>query len=230
MRKMKLEKPRSLTEIVVERLKEAIINGEIGLGENISEEKLAKGFGVSRSPVRDALSILQLQGFVTVKPKKGSFVFTPTIEDVVHICEHREILEMNAADLAVRKAKQKMINELEAVISDMDAAMSREDTVAYEQLDTYFHQLFFTHCGNPYLNDSFNLVSGRVAALRTHLTSPEKKLRELSFSEHKQFVELLLKEELGEFRKLLARHINRTLKVYIEALKTPKEVSLNLST
>lgn len=226
---MKLKKPKSLTEMVVERLKEAIINGEIGLGENISEEKLAGSFGVSRTPVRDALSILQLQGFVTVKSKRGSFVFTPTTEDVVHICEHREILESNAAELSVRKAKHAIINDLQKTVSNMAEAMRVDDPVTYGQLDIRFHQSLFTHCGNPYLVDSYNLTSGRIAALRTHLTRPFEELRELSFAEHQRIVKLLEGEDFVTFRHLLGLHISRTLEIYTKALDENREMERKLS-
>ena len=226
MRQMKIDKPKSLTETVVERLRYAIINGEIGLGENISEEKLAVSLGVSRTPVRDALSLLQLQGLVTVRSKKGSFVFTPTIDDVVLICEYREILEVNAAELAIRRAKRALIDAMKETVSDMTAAMKVEDHVAYGQLDTSFHQLFFIHCGNPYLEDAYNLTSGRIAALRTHLTRSVEKLRELSFAEHKRFVELLEVEDFDAFRELLRRHIDDTLEIYIKALNSKAEKPL----
>ena len=85
--KLRIDPPKTLTEIVAAKLREAIIEGHYAFGENISEDKLAAAFGVSRTPVRDALNALQFTGLVTVKPKRGSFVFNPTIEDVGEICD-----------------------------------------------------------------------------------------------------------------------------------------------
>lgn len=79
---LRVEQPKSLVTIVEERLRNAIIDAEMGFGESLSEEALSEALGVSRTPVREALARLQLQGLVTIVPKKGTFVFAPTEEDV----------------------------------------------------------------------------------------------------------------------------------------------------
>lgn len=218
MRHMKINQPKSLTEMVVARLRQAIVDGEIGLGENISEEKLAESFGVSRTPVREALAQLQLQGLVTVQSKRGSFVFTPTIQDVERICEYRKMLEVGAARIAISHNKGELLASLHSILVSMEQAIERGDVVVYGQLDTAFHQAFFDHCGNSYVCDAYQLVSGRIAALRTHLTRPVASLREQSFNEHHAFVELLNQEDFAGFERLVMQHVDRTGDIYVGAL------------
>lgn len=218
MKDMKIKQPKSLTEMVVARLRKAIVDGEIGLGENISEEKLAESFGVSRTPAREALAQLQLQGLVTVQSKRGSFVFTPTIQDVERICEYRKMLETGAARIAVGHNKGALLVSLRRILSSMAQAMEHGDIVAYGQLDTDFHQAFFDHCGNSYVCDAYQLVSGRIAALRTHLTRPAASLREQSFAEHQTFIELLDQENFADFERLVMQHVDRTGEIYVGAL------------
>ena len=88
--------PRSLTALVTERIREAIVDGRFALGEALSELKLAAALNVSRTPVRDALTALQLQGLIDVRPQSGSFVFLPSEEDVAELAEFRRVLEMTA--------------------------------------------------------------------------------------------------------------------------------------
>src|SRR2546427_28669 len=93
MKSFKLDTPKSLSQKVMLRLRQAIIEGELKLGAVIAEEMLAQSFGVSRTPVREAMSLLQAQGLVVVKPQVGSFVFTPSAADIVELCTFRILFE-----------------------------------------------------------------------------------------------------------------------------------------
>lgn len=218
MKQMRIEQPKSLAEMVAIRLRKAIIDGEIGLGENIAEEKLAESFGVSRTPVRDALIQLEQQGLVVIQPKRGSFVFTPTAQDVVLICEYRKTIEVKAMQLAVARNKETLLKRLQELVEAMDGAMRRSDPVGYGRLDTDFHQAFVDCAGSPYFVDAYALVSGQIAALRTHLTRPIEHLRELSFSEHKAFIGLVRGEDFTGFQSLMDTHVDRTGEIYVTAL------------
>ena len=100
MKSLKLEPPKSRARLVCERLRDAIIDGGFALGSMIPEETLAQSFGVSRTPVREALNLLQIQGLVVIRPQVGSFVFSPSVADIEALCRFRMILEPRAAELA----------------------------------------------------------------------------------------------------------------------------------
>ncbi|MHA6689887.1 GntR family transcriptional regulator [Devosia sp. A449] len=219
MKDMKLEQPRSLAEMVAVRLRSAIIDGEIGLGESIAEEKLAESFGVSRTPVRDALVILQMQGLVTVQPKRGSQVFIPTVEDVVLMCEFRKLTEVNAMELAIQRNKASLVASLRTTVAAMGQARENHDAVLYGKLDTNFHQAFVDFSGNPFIADAYALVAGQIAALRHHLTRPIESLREISFAEHNQFVDLVEQGDVKGFREVMDLHVDRTGAIYVSALE-----------
>ena len=120
--RLKIEAPKSLATLVAQRLREAIIDGEFALGEMIPEETLAASFGVSRTPVREALNQLQLAGLVVIRPQRGSYVFEPTEADIAAICEFRCLLEPRAAELAYRHAREATAAALQAAISEMEEA------------------------------------------------------------------------------------------------------------
>lgn len=222
MKDMKIEQPRSLAEMVAVRLRSAIIDGEIGLGESIAEEKLAESFGVSRTPVRDALVLLQMQGLVTVQPKRGSFVFIPTVEDVVLMCEFRKLTEVSAMELAIQRNKARLVASLRSTIEGMSRARENHDAIQYGKLDTTFHQAFVDLSGNPFIADAYALVSGQIAALRHHLTRPIESLREISFAEHHQFIDLVEQGDVKGFREVMDLHVDRTSAIYVNALETAK--------
>jgi DNA-binding GntR family transcriptional regulator len=204
---MQIEQPRTLTEMVVERLREAIIDGEFAFGENISEDKLATAFGVSRTPVRDALSALQFTGLVTVRPKRGSFVFTPSGAEVGEICDYRLMLEREALRLAMAGDRAGFLAALEDALARMRARMAAGDELGYVRVDREFHSLFFAHCGNRLVQTAFDLVEARVATIRTALNARFKQRREASFEQHVEIVAALRAGDWPRVDAVLGRHI-----------------------
>lgn len=217
---LRIEAPRSLTAMIIDRLERAIVEGEFGLGAMISEETLAKSFGVSRTPVRDALAALAGTGLVVILNKKGSFVFQPTIEDTAILCEYRTILEIQAVRLCHARARTEALASWREAIAEMDRA-STDDAVAYGRADSRFHRALFDHCGNAYLADAYRLAAGKVAALRTHLTARSRPRRDTSYEEHRAMADLFEAGDIPALETLLAEHIDRTRKVYWEALAEP---------
>lgn len=225
---LRIEAPKSLTEMVAARLEQAIVDGEFGLGEAIPEDRLAKAFGVSRTPVRDALTALQRAGLVTIQPKRGSFVFRPSAEDAAAMCDYRFLLEREGLRLSLARAPGAAHAAMCAVIDAM-APVRSADAVAYGHADTQFHETFFAHCGNAYLTDGYRLVSRRVAALRTHLTARVEERRATSFDEHRRMVRLFAAGDLDALFALLDEHIARTRRVYEDILPAPDHAPLRLA-
>ncbi|WNJ91524.1 GntR family transcriptional regulator [Bosea sp. 685] len=218
MLSLKLQPTKSLAQKAVARLRQAIIEGELPLGAFIAEEMLAQSFGVSRTPVREALNQLQLQGLVVVKPQVGSFVFSPDAEDIATICQFRIILEPKAAELAYNRDRDSVVTEIEAAIAGMEQALKAKDNVAYGRADTALHEAFFNHCGNRYLQESYRLVAGRVAALRTNLSSPIDVQTPRSFEEHRAILGFFQAGDFASFTSLMTAHIANSGETYAKAL------------
>lgn len=203
---LRLQHPQSLSEMVAERLRVAIIDGEFALGEAISEDKLATAFGVSRSPIRDALNALQFTGLVEVRSKRGSFVFFPTEDEVRELCEYRFILENEAAMMALRADPKELSIRLEAAINAMAGAEEADDRRAYGHADTAFHTCFFDLCGNELIRAAHRLAEARIATLRTMLTAPFDDRRASGLQQHRDMAAQLLAENLDGFAGMLKLH------------------------
>ena len=219
MRSFKLNSPKSLSQKVMLRLRQAIIDGELKLGAVIAEEMLAQSFGVSRTPVREAMSLLQAQGLVVVKPQVGSFVFTPSAADIVELCTFRVLIEPKAAELAYRHDRDGVTKTLTAAVAEMKRSLAAKDTLAYGSADTAFHDALFAHCGNHYLIQSYQLIAGRVAALRTNLSSPIDIQTPASFDQHRQMLHLFAQGKFGAFAELMTLHITNSGHAYARALE-----------
>ena len=220
---LKIEQPPSLAELVVRKVREAILNGEFALGEKIGEESIAAACGVSRTPVRDALIQLQLQGLVTVIPKKGSFVFQPDEADVLAICDYRLMLETHAASLLCHADKKVIRADFDAALHRMERAVDREDPIAFHRADTTFHLVLIDHCGNPYIREAYSRATGRLTALRTNLAAPTMEYVRESFDEHRRIAELTVAGDLDTLDAVLRVHIGRTREVYARALRALRD-------
>jgi DNA-binding GntR family transcriptional regulator len=219
MKSFKLDPPKSLAQKVVGRLSQAIIEGELPLGSIIAEETLAQSFGVSRTPVREALNQLQLQGLVVIRPQVGSFVFSPDAEDIATICQFRIILEPKAAQLAYDHDREGTLGEVAAAIAEMELAVKARDNVAYGRADTALHDAFFNRCGNRYLQEAYRLVGLRVAALRTNLSAPIDVRTPVSFEQHRDFLRHFESGDFEAFEKLMTSHILGSGETYVKALQ-----------
>ena len=219
MKSLKLDTPKSLAQRVMLRLRQGIIDGEFALGAAISEEMVAQSFGVSRTPVREAMGQLQAQGLVMIRPQVGSFVFTPSATDIAELCAFRIVIEPKAAELAFAHDRAGAVVAMESAIAKMEQALAAKDNVAYGRADTAIHDALFSHCGNRYLQESYQLVSGRVAALRTNLSAPVDVQTPESFEQHRTLLRLFERGDFVGFEKLMTTHITSSGLTYARALQ-----------
>ena len=215
----KIDMPKSLGTMVAQRLRDAIIDGDFALGAMIPEETLATSFGVSRTPVREALNQLQLLGLVIVRPQRGSYVFEPSEADIAALCEFRCVIEPPAAQLAWHHDREATLAAVSAAIADMNTARKQKDAVRYSRADTRLHEAFVNHCGNPYVQGAYATAGARIAALRTHLSAPGDVLHSSGFEQHKRLLELFRAGDFETFGALMREHAAGTRDSYVASLK-----------
>lgn len=210
---LRIPRPQSLTEIAVEQIRRAIVAGDLALGERLSEAELARQLGISKTPVREALQQLRIEGLVRVVPQSGTFVFTLSAGEVHELCEVRLALEHTALGLALARARAGLAEVLEAIVRAMREARARDDTRRYLELDTRYHEAFFAHAQNTLLAEIHGRLIGRIAALRTHLAQkPDHTSR--SMEEHEAMLAAIRAGDDATLRGLLDRHIGRTRATY----------------
>ncbi|WP_187640278.1 GntR family transcriptional regulator [Bosea sp. F3-2] len=202
----------ALTLRVTERLRQAIIDGEVELGDALSEDKLATKLGVSRSPVHEALTALEQQGLIDIKPQRGSFVFLPTREDIENLCEFRRMIETEALHLAMRRGRDATLAALKAAAHEMHEAIRAGDDLRSAHADTAFHAAPIENSGNSYLINAYRLVSGKVAALRSHRSTAS--IRSEANTEHFEIIARLEESDLPAALGALSNHILKMAKRY----------------
>ncbi len=217
--KLQIDLPKSLSAIVEERIRDAIVNAELAFGQALPEDGVGLSMGVSRTPMREALARLQMQGLVVIVPKKGTFVFKPTLADAEQLASFRLVLELEAVRRSLTFAAEATLADLRAATQDMRQARTEEDGKAYARADTRFHEAFFAHCNNSYLANAYHSISGRVAALRAHLSAGQENEQVTSFEEHLQIIESFEAGHIDKIVTTLSSHILRAATAYETALR-----------
>lgn len=215
---MKLIRPKSLKELVVEEMRTRIIDGRLSLGAGLSENTLAAELGISKTPVREALLQLKLEGLVEVQPQRGTYVFRLAADQVEAISELREVLEVAAVAAALARNPDLLVRRMGQILEAMRAAYDADDTVAYRTLDGEYHEAIIDLCGNPYIHSAYSLISFRIQALRSRL-SHEALLNKLSIRDHREMLRLVKARDVAALQALLRAHINQTRRSYLDVLE-----------
>lgn len=208
-----IERPKSLTELVKEHIRTRIIDGEMKLGEALSENVLAAQLGISKTPVREALLQLKLEGLVDIQPQRGSFVFTMNPKEMEEFCEYRIILETAALRSAIENDEEGLLVALEQRAKKMLKAVEENDLASYRRIDTDYHRQILQRAQNSYLLSAHAQLELKIQALRAHVTQRDRTI-EVSLSEHLNIIKLLKANEKAKALTMLANHIRSASRDY----------------
>lgn len=214
----KLESYRTLQELVYQSLREAILDGRLAPGQKLVAEALAKELGVSRMPVREALSRLQQDGFVKAIPHKEVVVAGFTERDVEEIYDIRSVLEAHAARLCARQAEPEQLARLKGLIAAAEAAVRQGDFETARQRDNEFHRTLFTTCGSQKLGQLLTELWDQCLCYRslaaTIVRNPAR-----SLEHHRQIVTALEQKDPDAAERWMHTHTQVARDVLLEDLR-----------
>lgn len=213
---VKLDRPKSLTDLAVEQIRAAIVEGRLAFGEQLSEAVLAVKLGISKTPVREALLRLKLEGLVDVQPQRGTFVFRMAPEDVREICAFRELAECEALTLAMRNHRADLLARLGGVLDAMAALGAAATHERIKRFDTDFHEGILACCGNQYLQAAYGLIAFKMQALRGRLPERDEKV-DGCVNTHHAIVRLVAEGRDAAAVEALRAHIRNTEEAYFAA-------------
>jgi len=213
-----IERPKTLTDMAVERIRESIVNGTLELGGQISEAVLAQQLGISKTPVREALLRLRSDGLVEMHAQRGTHVFSACAEDVVKICRFREVLEAIALAEALAADREGLIAALEENLRLMKEAQRKGDVRAVPELDALFHGIIMQRSNNSYLRDAYRLIEHKIHALRSRLQATHEQLVHCQ-TNHAAIVTQVRNGRLNQAQAILKHHIRDTQDAYLEAIQ-----------
>jgi len=215
---VKLDNYKPLREIVFESLREAIINGHLRPGERMMEIQLAEEMGVSRTPVREAIRKLELEGFVVMIPRKGAYVAGISLKDIADVFEIRAALEGLAAALAAERMTEAELEQLERILVKKAESIEAGNLEGLVDADTEFHELLYKSSRNGRLGQIINHLREQIQRFRATSLSNPKRMRE-SLEEHKKIVEALSERNIALAQASAQDHIENAENSMLEAVR-----------
>ncbi|WP_028225705.1 GntR family transcriptional regulator [Paraburkholderia ferrariae] len=199
-------------------LKSLLLSGEIAPGEALSERALSERFGVSRTPVREAIRTLANDGLLEIVPMRGTFVKQLSVSDLREIHEARLALEGMAAWLAAQRGATPALRECADRLRAMAAPRARVDVDAAQQVGWQFHEAMFAAANNARLLDMYHglRVQNGLALQRIPHYDP-KRTRE-AIREHLAIFDAIAEGRPDDAQRAVWDHLNHALQVRLKTL------------
>ena len=210
--------PLSLHDQVSLRLRTMLVEGHIEPGAKLNERVLCEHLRVSRTPLREAIKLLAVEGLVDLLPNRGAVAVKLTEADVMHSFEVLAGLEAMAGELAAERATDAERTEIRAMHHEMTASFVRRDLSAYYRLNAAIHTAFSTAARNPVLTATYARINARVQSLRFRTNQNEKKWQ-LAMLEHEQMVQALDARDAPALRALLIKHLQHKRDTVLDLLR-----------
>ena len=208
---------KSLTGLIAEKLKEAILAGKLKPGEKLSAESLAASLKVSQVPLREALRQLATEGYVTFLPDNEVIVSKPRIEDVEDYYRIASVLEGLAARLAVEKAQGEEISRLRELHRLLREACQKRDLADYFEANSRFHRFIAEIARNERLYRLIDQLRQEIQKTRLVALQLVDRL-EFSMREHDQILDAFVKKSPELAEAAMVRHLNNHMTALRKAL------------
>ncbi len=196
-----------LRDVVFHTLRQAILKGEMEPGERLMEIQLAKKLGVSRTPIREAIRKLELEGLVIMIPRKGAEVAGITEKALRDVLEVRRSLEELAIELAVARMKDEDIRALETARIEFKEALNSSDMIRIAQADEKFHDVIYAGTYNDRLVQILNNLRDQIYRYRLEYIKDVGK-RQLILIEHENILNAVKTRNLELGKRAMREHID----------------------
>ncbi|MCX7951771.1 MAG: GntR family transcriptional regulator [Clostridiales bacterium] len=207
-----MEEKQLLRDQIFSSLRRDIIEGKYEKGDILVESEIAKNFGVSRTPIREVLRQLELEGLVESVPNKGVFVQGISQDEIKDIYEIRTVLEGLAGKRAAENITQEQLELLRETCDLMEFYTEKDNMEKVAKYNTRFHEIIFEASNSRFLKNMLNLLQDYVTKMRRHsLKQPGRAQKALD--EHKAILNALENKDSEMASKLLTEHVKNSSKI-----------------
>ena len=187
-------------------LRQAILKGELEPGERLMEMQLAEQLGVSRTPIREAIRKLELEGLVLMIPRRGAIVAKITEKDLKDVLEVRASLERLSTKLACERMEEETIEELREAQEAFKAALRGDDITLQAQKDVEFHDVIYKSTNNLRLIQMLNNLREQMYRYRLEYLKDGTSHQKL-VEEHEAIIEALSRRDTEETTNIMVGHV-----------------------
>ena len=191
---IRLDSYQPLREVVCETLRDAVRRGVLKPGERLMEIQLAEELGVSRTPVREAIRKLEMEGYVIMMPRRGTYIADLSIRDINEVFEIRTSLESLASGLAAERITEDELEKLQRLLVQIGTHIKSGDMESIVRTDTEFHDLLYQASRNTRLVGIISNLREQLTRFRTTSMSFPGRLK-ATLEEHRNIVEAIDERE-----------------------------------
>ena len=207
-----------LRDVVFNTLRQAILRGELKPGERLMEIQLANKLGVSRTPIREAIRKLELEGLVLMIPRKGAEVAEITEKNLRDVLEVRCALEELAVQLACDRMDEEGVRELRAAAETFESILNSDDITQIAQADVAFHDIIYAATDNRRLIQLLNNLREQMYRYRLEYVK-DTDYHIVLLNEHKELVDAIESGKKEEARQIMKKHITNQEMTVIRNIK-----------
>lgn len=211
-----------LRDVVFNTLRQAILTGELKPGERLMEIHLADKLGVSRTPIREAIRKLELEGLVTMIPRKGAEVAQITEKSMNDVLEVRRAMDALCAELACERITDEETQQLGQACVTFEAAVKTRDVKRIAQADVELHDIIVKATGNQRLVQLINNLSEQMYRYRFEYIKDASQHQRL-IEEHRVIYESILKKDRETASQAARMHIDNQKKAIIAQIRSEKK-------
>ncbi len=223
MQQKRVRRLQSRHRTLYTQLEEEIVEGQLRPGDRLDETALAARFGVSRTPVREALLQLSSLGLIRLRPRRPALVTSLTVQQVIAMWEVLTTLEGFCAGLAARRMQPHERTELRAVCEGARPAAEARDIEAYDASNRLFHEALYAGAHNAYLIQQCRTIRRRVHVYRRYAFHQPGRI-EISFGEHCLVLEAVIAGDEQRANELMRAHISGGGHAFVDMIAAMPEV------
>jgi len=205
--KVNMDEYLPLRDVVFKTLRQAILRGELEPGERLMEIQLAERLGVSRTPIREAIRKLELEGLVLMIPRKGAEVAKISESNLRDVLEVRRSLEELAIDLACQRMTEEELEELKVTQQKFALAIRNGDAMQIAETDERYHEIIYDSTKNARLVQILNNLREQMYRYRLEYIKDEDK-RQVLLVEHERILKAISLRHVQEAKQAIREHID----------------------
>ena len=212
-----------LRDVVFNTLRQAILKGELKPGERLMEIALAEKLGVSRTPIREAMRKLELEGLVVMIPRRGAQVANITEKDLNDVLEVRIALENVAIEKACTRMSKEDMGRLWLAAKEFERTMAEGNLVRLAEADVAFHEIIYRASDNKRLNQVLNNLREQIYRYRVEYLK-EEETRNVLVKEHEELTKAIRQRDVKKAQEISFRHIENQRRAIIQSIEAEEAV------
>lgn len=221
LKQIPIDSYKPLRDVVVESIRQAIISGQFPPGMRLMELQLAEEKGVSRTPVREAIRKMELEGLVVMIPRRGAYVADISIKDINEVYEVRTALDVLSAGLAAERIDKSEIQEMRELLAEEAALVEARDYPKIIDNDTAFHDVIYRASGNTRCMNIISNLREQITAIRGR-SMPYPGRVEIMLKEHRAIFGAIAAGKVEKAQEAVRTHMENAEQTLLKVIKEQK--------